>query len=425
MLRIPDVDLNNYYTKSETYTKTEIDSKIKATVQWGKVIEYDGSSKIVYEFYITPTTGTLTGGWDESSAGISSAEASHTITFENGEYKSFTAGDGGSYTVSYDKETMILTVSSPGEFHNGVYDFDGTFTVDMSPPTVQNDGVINVIGDGSLNVYSTSMTDVLMSKTYTKTEIDSKIKATVQWGELIEYDGSSKIVYQFFTAPTTGTVFGMWDYTSAGVSRPEATHTITFENGEYKSFTAGDSGSYTVSYDKETMILTISSPGAFHNGIHDFDGNLGIDMSPVQNDGVINVIGDGSLNVYSTNIDNFQVGKPVFLSGKAYMRVNNQWVPSKDSPTNCIAGVKTSGTFKEYVGICTRIDKARNIVTFATHGDFYFSVDDTSIYKIGDTILYDGRIINDDMTVNNKLLRMTVGIISAKINQTTLAIFRD
>ena len=59
------------------------------------------------------------------------------------------------------------------------------------------------------------------------------------------------------------------------------------------------------------------------------------------------------------------------------------------------------------------------------HGDFYFKVDDSSKYKIGDTILYDGRILNDDMMINNKMIRMTVGVISAKINATTLAVFRD
>ena len=52
-------------------------------------------------------------------------------------------------------------------------------------------------------------------------------------------------------------------------------------------------------------------------------------------------------------------------------------------------------------------------------------MDDSSKYKIGDTILYDGRILNDDMMINNKMIRMTVGVISAKINATTLAIFRD
>ena len=107
------------------------------------------------------------------------------------------------------------------------------------------------------------------------------------------------------------------------------------------------------------------------------------------------------------------------------MNRNNEWIPSMNAPTDCICGVKTTGTWKEYVGIVTNVDKVNNMVEFATHGDFYFTVDDSSKFKIGDTILFDGRILNDDMIINNKMLRMVVGVISAKIDDTTLAIFRD
>ena len=78
-----------------------------------------------------------------------------------------------------------------------------------------------------------------------------------------------------------------------------------------------------------------------------------------------------------------------------------------------------------HVGIITNVDTKNNMVEFATHGDFYFTVDNSDKYKIGDTILYDGRILNDDMVINNKMIRMTVGVVSAKINATTLAVFRD
>ena len=125
------------------------------------------------------------------------------------------------------------------------------------------------------------------------------------------------------------------------------------------------------------------------------------------------------------DISNYQIGRPVFLTGNAYMNRNNSWIPSANAPTDCICGVKTSGTYKEYVGVVTNIDKVNNMVEFATHGDFYFTVDNSDKYKIGDTILYDGRILNDDMVINNKMIRMTVGVVSAKINATTLAVFRD
>ena len=36
------------------------------------------------------------------------------------------------------------------------------------------------------------------------------------------------------------------------------------------------------------------------------------------------------------------------------------WIPSSNSPTDCICGVKTSGSYKEYVGIITNVDTKNN-----------------------------------------------------------------
>ena len=87
----------------------------------------------------------------------------------------------------------------------------------------------------------------------------------------------------------------------------------------------------------------------------------------------------------------------MFISGNVYKRVDDKWVPATaDQPTDCICGVKSTGAWKEYIGVCTMIDADRDIVQFAPHGDFMFTVSDTAKFKIGDTILYDGRILNDD-----------------------------
>ena len=140
---------------------------------------------------------------------------------------------------------------------------------------------------------------------------------------------------------------------------------------------------------------------------------------------------------FTGNATAYSIGKPVFLSGKVC-----KWDCSKKewsyqtSPMDCICEVKPNGTWKEYIGICVAFVDAQSNYTmtpdsntvsilFASHGDFYFTVDDSSKYSIGDTILYDGRTLHNEMVVNNKVLRMTVGVISAKIDATTLAIFRD
>ena len=46
--------------------------------------------------------------------------------------------------------------------------------------------------------------------------------------------------------------------------------------------------------------------------------------------------------------------------------------------------------------IITKIDEEEYCLTFATHGDYLFYSDDSSKYQIGDVILFDGSILNED-----------------------------
>ena len=95
---------------------------------------------------------------------------------------------------------------------------------------------------------------------------------------------------------------------------------------------------------------------------------------------------------------------------------------------DCICEVKPEGTVGEYVGICVAFvdnegrftnESNENIVSvlFATGGDFYFNVADSSKYKIGDVILLDGTVLKDDMALTGRIAKMTVGKITAKINK--------
>ena len=277
-----------------------------------------------------------------------------------------------------------------------------------------------------------------------------------------------KVVYKFNIKPTTGNISYICRHSTGGASISKQQVVFTFENGEYKSFevyeasfgiptieiNTDEKSKYTVNYDTETMTLTATFPADQWRAINEFQGIV-VDLdSNVEH--VLKIDSNGKLEgcfeVYSKavvdekinainpkivsqtvthdtvpeeEISNYQIGKPVFLSGNVYMHRSNAWIPSSNSPTDCICGVKTSGSYKEYVGVVTNVDIKNNMVEFATHGDFYFTVDNSDKYKIGDTILYDGRILNDDMVINNKMIRMTVGVVSAKINDTTLAVFRD
>ena len=88
------------------------------------------------------------------------------------------------------------------------------------------------------------------------------------------------------------------------------------------------------------------------------------------------------------NIDNFEIGSPVFITGNVYKFKDGEYIENTDS-TNCICGVKSNGNYKEFIGICVNKHNSGDTITigdtfikdiimkqdtidFATHGDFYF-----------------------------------------------------
>ncbi|WP_289705069.1 hypothetical protein, partial [Bacteroides acidifaciens] len=129
-------------------------------------------------------------------------------------------------------------------------------------------------------------------------------------------------------------------------------------------------------------------------------------------------------------ITDFVIGAPVYMTGKVYHREDSKWVPSTEADTtDCICSVKTTGTWKEYVGICVRIDEANSCITFATHGDYMVKVEDSSCYSIGDEVFIDNadnklKILTGETAITSKINRMTVGIITGIINGSTLAVFK-
>lgn len=134
------------------------------------------------------------------------------------------------------------------------------------------------------------------------------------------------------------------------------------------------------------------------------------------------------------NIDDFMIGRPVFISGHVYKLVDgngassnhsvHKWVSSTaNDTTDCICSVVHKGTWKEFIGVITSIDVDNKCITFSSHGDILMKCDDSNIYAIGDVILYDGRIVDEDYAMTLKIHRSIVGTVTAKINETTLAVF--
>ena len=81
------------------------------------------------------------------------------------------------------------------------------------------------------------------------------------------------------------------------------------------------------------------------------------------------------------------------------------------------------------MGICVKIDEKNKCVTFGTHGDYLVKVDDSSCYSIGDEVFIDNednqlKILSGNTAITSKIRRMTVGLVTAKIMDKMLAVFK-
>ena len=152
--------------------------------------------------------------------------------------------------------------------------------------------------------------------------------------------------------------------------------------------------------------------------------------------------------------ENIEVGQPVFRSGNVYKIQTVEGTTdefefvdsSVNDMTDCVPGVKSSGTYKQFIGIVTakhdknvvfKIDDAvtyvekftQNTVEFATHGDFMFKIPSghtSSEYSVGDEIMFDGSIVDDESPLTMKISRSLIGSVTKIFeNEGFLAVFKD
>jgi hypothetical protein len=135
---------------------------------------------------------------------------------------------------------------------------------------------------------------------------------------------------------------------------------------------------------------------------------------------------------HGETLDKFELGNPVYLTGNVFkFNENTRLYETSTDNTNCISSVKSSGGVREYLGICVvKLHRGeRNIgqdtIEFASHGDCYVHVSDSSLYEIGDVILMDKTILGEDVVITGIIRRMIIGKITAKINNDTVAVFMD
>ena len=160
------------------------------------------------------------------------------------------------------------------------------------------------------------------------------------------------------------------------------------------------------------------------------------------------------------DINSFVIGTPVYMTGNVYVKQNNKWNKSISTDSiDCIPSVKTSGTWREYLGICTHIlpkskeDNQPNIneflsqkhdenevlnrncgeIKFASHGDYMIKVSNSSEFKVGDIVYLNEngegklefKVLTEDVVLTAKINKLTVGTVTGIIDETTLSVFKE
>ena len=176
------------------------------------------------------------------------------------------------------------------------------------------------------------------------------------------------------------------------------------------------------------------------------------------------------------SINEFIIGTPVYMTGKVYVKdwENNIWNKSTTNDSiDCISSVKTNGTWKEYLGICTsKTDKENGVLShnrgengteplsrervlqtlepqsgeaanevlsrncgeirFASHGDYMIKVSNSSEFKVGDIVYLNEngegklefKVLTEDVVLTAKINNLTVGKVTGIIDETTLSVFK-
>ena len=128
------------------------------------------------------------------------------------------------------------------------------------------------------------------------------------------------------------------------------------------------------------------------------------------------------------------IGSPVFADGNTYLvSEDGLFVQSSVNDTkDCVPGSTHTGTYKTFIGICvckyaigdkkeigtmmtTEFEFKQNCIEFATHGDFLFKIPSdhqASEYTVGDTITFEGNIIDDEISITNRTIKSTIGTVT-------------
>ena len=274
-------DLSNYYQKSETYSKTEVDTKITSGTGTAGADGYSPTATVTQTdtgatISITDKTGTTTAnitngtnGTDGSngSDGISptatvastSTGATISITDKNGTTTaSVTNGtngsDGTSGTDGVSPTIVTNSANSDTVYKLDITDKNGTFT---TPNLKGADGSSGGGGSSSSDVYST-----------TETAIGTWIDGKTIYRKVIQLTGNSIYFDAQSSMPSIGaTIETVVNARVFLISSPTSTTAMmTFPLNYFDSFTSSASGASTLlnNINKNVMWFTIDNEKVYY-----------------------------------------------------------------------------------------------------------------------------------------------------------------
>lgn len=133
------------------------------------------------------------------------------------------------------------------------------------------------------------------------------------------------------------------------------------------------------------------------------------------------------------NISNYHVGYPVFATGsihKLTQSINGYSFTETDTYTvqNYIPSVKTTGTYKEYLGTIKKIYLTGDLLKYGTilinempllqdaielitNGNYTVYIGEKTC-DVGDEITYEGDVIDNTIPLTNVIKRKSVGVVT-------------
>ena len=422
-------------TLENVYTKQEVDDLIASGGGGGGTYKYLGPDNVMNEFaYDGSKIWSL--GFPQRAEDKPQALYGLCMAEQNGAYAS-----------------VILT--NYAQKYVGIGDYDNLDNVGFRFYTATNtlfiDGPLQassveaqtglVVNGPSTLTMQTDITDLNINgsncNVYTKSEVDALI-ASGGGGE------GGALTCSSLTVGTDSEILKIYNYESdntialqAGGTPNEknmliSANNCTFMGPEVHSWTglySGTSHSVYIGNGQTEYGELVSLIEAINYDDKTTRRRLCIRAESIYFDGTIENLASQTITheaPYVGESDEYTIGDPVFATGRVckYDRVTNEWI-TETGPTDCICEVKPEGTVGEYMGICVGFNENTKSLIFASHGDYYFNVADSSKYKVGDIILLDGTVLKDDMALTGKIMKMIVGKITGKINKTTIAVLKD